>query len=333
MYHIILLLFFISACHSNNNEAPKSIGAAIEVTDFRGQTISLEAPAKRIVCLIESALSGLYMLGVEDRIVGISTNVYTDNTAPQYAALDPRIKKRELSAPGNWDFVSQEGVIALRPDLVIMWASQTEAINALEAKGIPVYGVMLHSIDDVYKEIKNLGKLTATCDRADSIIAFTRAQVASVAELTASFEERKKIYFMWAQGSLSTSGQNSTVNELIELAGGVNVCTAKEEHLIVNLERLIEWNPDIIVMWYNELKNPEDILSMPGWQSINAIKNKNVYELPSVFYYDLWTLKFPHAVQLLATWAYPELLDYMNLDELKKEMMLYLYGEKGEALL
>ena len=45
-----------------------------------------------------------------------------------------------------------------------------------------------------------------------------------------------RVYFMWSQGPLETSGRNSTVQELLELAGGTNVAAGSQlEHLVVNL--------------------------------------------------------------------------------------------------
>lgn len=95
------------------------------IIDFRNKTVRLKAHPKRIVCLIESALSGIYMLNQGNRIVGVSKNVYQTDVYPYYAALDKRIKDKRLPAPGNWDSVSVEGILALQPDLVIMWAQQT----------------------------------------------------------------------------------------------------------------------------------------------------------------------------------------------------------------
>ena len=57
--------------------------------------------------------------------------------------MDERIKDKNLPAPGNWDFVNMESVVALKPDLVILWSNQTESIGSLEERGIPVYGVFI----------------------------------------------------------------------------------------------------------------------------------------------------------------------------------------------
>jgi iron complex transport system substrate-binding protein len=330
VFLILLLVVVFLGCNNNNQNDKKTKKGNISVVDFRGKELVFEKPAERIVCLIESALTGIYMLNAENKIVGISTNVYNDNVALQYANLDERIKNKKIPAPGNWDFVNIESVIALKPDLVIMWSSQEESIHSIESKGIPVYGVMLKSTNDVYKEILDLGKLTGNQERADTIIQYTKDELNKISEANKKvIKEKKKVYFMWSQGPLETSGTNSTVNELITLAGAKNACTSPDEHLVVNLEKVIDWNPEIIVMWYNADKDPADIIKLSGWNNIKAIKDRKVFELPSVFYCDLWTLKFQYAVKLVSLWCYPEQFNVYDLENEKQQMMYQLYGKKG----
>lgn len=306
---------------------------SVIVNDFRGREVSLKEPATRIVCLIESALSGLYMLKAEDRVVGVSTAVYNESVAEQYAVLDERISNKKLPAPGNWDFAGIENIVALQPDLVIIWASQTEATEAIEKHGIPVYAVFLSSLDDVYREIADLGILTGMKERADSLINYTRNEISLFADREKpAGTDRKSVYFMWSQGLLETAGINSTVNEVIDLAGARNSCSINQEHVIINKEKLFDWNPDVWVMWYNSAKDPEDILNLAELKSINAIRNRQVYELPSVFMCDLWTLKFSYAVKLLAKWCYPATFADLDTEEEKTKMLIALYGEKGAAL-
>lgn len=303
--------------------------ASVTVTDFRGKVVTLRKPATRIVCLMESALSGLYMLGAERQVVGVSANIYTGSVFPWYAALDERIRRRSLPAPGNWDFVGIENVMALRPDLVVIWSRQKESIQALESRGIPVYGVFLKSSEDIYREIRDLGVLTGREKRAAELISYTRAQVERIGRRVAAIppSRRPSVYYMWAQGNLETSCGGSTVDDLISLAGGRNVCgDIRSEHLVVNLERVLGWNPEMIVMWDNERKNPTDILNNPQWRLIRAVKNRRVFELPPVFLCDLWTLKFPHAVKLLAKWAHPDLFRDLDPEREQRAMLLRLYG-------
>ncbi|NTW50269.1 MAG: ABC transporter substrate-binding protein [Chlorobiales bacterium] len=334
--HLLVFLFTLAilsltGCSKKESEPLKEDVAKISVTDFRGKNIRLNKPASRIVCLIESGLSGLYMLGIEDKVVGVPSSVYKESVAPLYASLDDRIREKKLPSPGNWDFVSLEQVVALQPDLVIMWASQQESIEAIEEKGIPVYGVFLKSFADVAKEIKDFGILTGKESRADSLINYTKTEVQKF-QTGVPDSQKKTVYFMWAQGLLETSGKTSTANELIELAGAKNVCTAEEEHLVINMERVLEWNPDVVVLWWNAAKNPADVLGLHEWQNITAVKHKSVYELPSVFYCDFWTLKYQYAVMLLAKSCYPEKHKDLDLEKERHDMLVTLYGLKGLKL-
>jgi len=324
-----MLLLFV-ALSGAAGSAP-AWGAPVTVEDFRGKTLSLPAPAERIVCLIESALSGLFMLGEAGRVVGISANVYRGETFAYYAALDERIRNKILPAPGNWDFVSIEAVLALRPDLVIIWASQTEAITALEERGIPVFGVFITRLEEVYREIAAFGELTGNPGRAQALIAAAREEIAGFRSrtLVLAAQKRPAVYFMWAQGPLETSCGTSTVQDLIELAGGRNVCAAlAAEHAVLNLERLIGWNPQVLVMWPNDRLDPADILRDERWRMIAAVRGRRVHELPEAFLCDLWTLKFPYAVRLVHRWLYPGASTGIDLEQEKRRMLRELYGRE-----
>lgn len=316
------------APHAHGSQLEQSI---VSVEDFRGKTVAIPRPAERIVCLIESALSGLYMLGAESSLVAVSTNVYQEETLSYYAEMDERIRTRSLPTPGSWDFINIESVVALKPDLVIVWAHQKEAIEALEERRIPVFGVFIQSFEDVFREILALGILTGRSDRAVELVHFTREALAELRQKTSVIppDRRVRVYFMWAQGELETSGRPSTVNELIDLAGATNVCgSLEQEHLVVNMEKVLRWDPQVIIMWHNAKKDPQDILRNPLWQSVNAVRDRRVYEFPDVFSCDLWTLKFQYAAKLVAGWCYPELFAHVDLDLEKRSLFRVLYGER-----
>jgi iron complex transport system substrate-binding protein len=320
---IIVLLFSCGPALENNNSS------VLRITDFRGKEIVFSEKPQRIVCLIESALSGLYMLGADSLIAGVPSAVYNESVSEFYAALDPRIAAKKLPSPGNWDHLNMESLLSLQPDLVIIWAQQTESIQAIERMGIPVYGVMLKSFEDVHREILDLGKITGKEQRAAELIEFTQKMIN---EIPVNTEMKKPgAYFMWAQGPLETSGRGSTADELLRLAGTENVITSDEEHLIINTELLLEADPDIIIMWFNQKLDAEDIVSMPVLATLKAVKNKMIFELPSVFYCDFWTLKYPYAVRLVAHHAHGNVWTGFDSGEYLRQMMSFLYGEKALA--
>ena len=311
------------------------LAEGVAATDFRGRRIELDRPAERVVCLLESALSGLYMLGADSRLVGISTNVYQGSAFPYYAAMDERIRDRTLPTPGNWDFVNIESMVALQPDLVVVWSSQEESIAALEEKGIPVFGVFIERFEDIHREIAALGELTGTRERAAELLELTRKELEAVRlEVVGGLEDgAPRVYFMWAQGPLVTAGRNSTVQELIDLAGGTNAAGDSElEHLVVNLENVLVRNPELIVMWRNDRLDPEDIGGLSGWRSLAAVRNGRVHELPDPFSCDLWTLKYVFTVNLVARWCHPDRFADDDPEELRNSLLNKLYAGRLEEL-
>jgi len=268
------------------------------------------------------------MLGMGSRVIGVSTSIYQEPVFSWYAKMDPRIQKHQLPTPGNWDFVSLESVIALRPDLVIIWAQQTEAIANLEEHDIPVFGVFLRSLEDVYTEMEMLGRLSGTGRRAAELNLWTRQELTRLRQkiTPARGAPLPGVYFMWAQGELETSGKPSMADELIQLAGCRNVAASiSREHALIHMENLLHWDPDLMLLWYNPKRTVDDICNNPQLASLRAVQGRRVYQLPDVFLCDLWTLKFQYAVKMLAKWSHPQQLEDVNLDQEKRQMLKTLY--------
>jgi len=324
-YLISSILSFPGCNGTENSPQNKQVIANISVTDFRGKELNFEKPVERVVCLIESGLTGIYMLNAEEKVVGISSNIYSENILKYYSVLDPRIKNKSLPCPGNWDFVNLEQVISLRPGLVIIWASQNEAIKNIEKFGVPVYAVMLHNFEDVLKEISDFGMLLGKENRSNSLIQFTKRNLEDL-EKSKKANYQKSVYFAWMQGITETSGQESIVNDLIKFSGGRNVVTNTDEHVVVNLEKIVEWNPGAIVLWKNNLLSPEDVIQMNELQQTEAVKNASIFEFPSAFECDLWTLKFQYSAFLLNSWLYPINADSIALSQKQKQIFQYLYN-------
>ena len=124
---------------------------------FPRENDDLQKPATRIVCLIESALSGLYMLGAEQQVVGVSANIYNGSVFAWYAALDGQDQHKRSARPRQLGFRQRRkrhrpqagyGDHLVQPDRVDCRTGGT---------GDPVFGVFLTSKEDVYREMLALG--------------------------------------------------------------------------------------------------------------------------------------------------------------------------------
>ena len=303
----------------------------IEVEDFRGKRLVFSKPAERIVCLLDSALTGLYMLGAENKVVGVSSNAYTGSSSRFYAAMDPRIRNQSLPVASSSTAGSLERILALKPDVVIVFSLSKEVVMALEERGIPVFGVFIEKLDDVYREVLALGKITGTTDRATELVQFSRREIGLIKDRVSTIpeESRPATYFMWAKGELDSGGSRSIVQELLDIAGGVNVCGhIDQEHVVMSLENLLEANPRLIVMWYNEILDPRDILAKPGWKVMSAARTGRIREMPDLFSCDLWTLNFQYSARLMAAWCHPELFGDTDLEQEAERIFQTLYGDR-----
>jgi len=201
----------------------------------------------------------------------------------------------------------------------VIWAFNKDLINALEERGIPVFGVFIEKTDDIYKEIIAFGKITGSHDRALTLVDFTQKEIALVRKKTEGVlqDKRPNVYFMWAKGELDSGGGKSIIQELLNISGAVNICGhIAQEHVVMSMETLLVANPEIIIMWHNPLCDPKEIALKPVWKNLKASKNNRIHEIPDLFTCDLWTLNFLHSVKLIAQWCHPELF---NFHDLKKE--------------
>ena len=327
---LFCLVSFIRPAIAGPEAVSPASSASIDVADFRGRRLTFAEPVDRIVVLLDSALSGLYMLGVaQQRVVGVSMTAYTGSSAPYFAALDPRMKEKTLPVVSGSTAGSLERIIALKPQVVIIWSLNKELIDALEARGVAVFGVFIQDIADIYTEMLAFGEMTGTARRAHELVDYTRRQVALVHGRTERLPvgQRPRSYFMWAKGHLDSGGSRSIIHDMLGISGSVNICGhVDQEHVVNSLEYLVGADPQLIVMWYNALDDPGDIARQPVWKAMSATKNNRIHEIPDLFHCDLWTLNFQFALKLMAKWTHPDLFRSLDLKQDCQATFYKLYG-------
>jgi iron complex transport system substrate-binding protein len=303
---LLTVFLFINICGLLN--------ATITVTDFRGKTVTLEKPAGRIACVLDNGLHVFYMLGVVKEIVALHKwSLMPDNPCYKFAVqIDPRIGKGGLKAVNG----NVEEIIALKPDITVMWASES-IIGKLEDSGLKVYGAQVNNFDEAYKYILDLGAISGKDKRAKELVDFCKSEFKTVSDAVSGIGDSDRLsgMFVWGPTLYDIAGNESTGSEIIRSSGGTIVAKdVKTEHLLTDSEQVIKWNPDAIIVWnINKIKE-DDFYKDTKLSSVKAIKNKKVYLLPDGFFTDLWTPKFIIAVKAASMYLYPE--RYKNADVL-----------------
>ena len=242
----------------------------IVVIDDTGAALRLAAPAQRIVSLAPHVTETLFAAGAGGKIVGAVD--YSDH--PEAAKKIPRV--------GGYSKLDLEAVAALKPDLVIGWASGNAPahIDKLRALGIPVYLAQPERIDDVAVNLERYGGLAGTQTTARAAAAAFRARLAALREKYAGAPKVRVFYQIWKQ-PLTTVGGRQVITDVIRLCGGENVfADLKPLAPKVSVEAVLAANPEVIVASGMGEARPEWVDDWRQWPGLTAVKRDNLYFIP-----------------------------------------------------
>ena len=241
-------------------EAPRPSGAR---DDF-GVTLppAAEAP-QRIVSLNPTTTELLYAIGAGNRLVGRTT----------WDLYPPEVRNVPDLGPGLRPNV--ESIIAARPDLVILYASDDnrDAARRLRAAGIRVVAFRVDRIVDFGRVTRELGDLTGDTTAARLTVDTTQATLARVRAATDRLPHPRAFWILWESPLLAVGG-GSFLDELLVTAGARNVYDSlPAPSPAVSFEDLVRRDPDIV------LASPQSrrhILADPRWQALRAVREGRV---------------------------------------------------------
>jgi len=218
--------------------ASAPVGAAVQVTDGTGRTLTLPALPRRIVSLVPGVTEMLYAIGAEDRLVG-----RTD-----FCDYPP--EARSKASVGGTVSPSLEVLVTLKPDLVVATSAgnSDETRRQLERLRVPLYLVDPHGLSDVFRTMTRLGALTEREGRAADVVAGLERRVRAVAVRVAALPRPRVLYVVWPE-PLIVPGRGAAVTELIELAGGESVSAdGPEGYPRYSVEAAVARGPEVIIL-------------------------------------------------------------------------------------
>ncbi|BDA77185.1 cobalamin-binding protein [Leptospira kobayashii] len=236
----------------------------------------MSAP-ERIICLTEEPTELLYLLGEEDRIVGISA----------YTVRPPHAKKEK---PKVSAFISGniKKIESLKPDLVIGFSDiQGQLAKDLIERGLNVLIFNQRSIAEIFSNMIILGNIVGKNKEVTTLVDSWKKQTDSLREYSNKLSDKPGVFFQEWDEPIITGIK--WVSEAIEIAGGKDVFShLQDEKLaknrIIQANDVAEKNPDIIVgSWCGKPMDWEWVRNKPEWQSTTAIQKDKIFELdPSI---------------------------------------------------
>jgi iron complex transport system substrate-binding protein len=245
------------------------VGLFFAIACSRGNgTHATSSDARRIVSLAPSTTESLFVIGAGDRVVGRSA--YCDWPAevarvPIVGGLAPDL----------------EAILQVRPDLVVgpRSASLSRLADQLEARGIATWfpaAESLASIDDV---IIGLGDRTGRAGEARQAVAALDARVRAIAQAVTA-EPHPRVLLVVGAAPVVAAGPGSFVDELLRLAGAVNVVDSGPAWPTLGFERILDLDPDVVI---DSSGGPERVAHVTaqasGWSGVRAVRDGRVVVL------------------------------------------------------
>jgi len=231
---------------------------------------------QRIVCMTEETTETLYRIGAGDLVVGVSG--FT--VRPPEARKKPRVS--------SFLDANFERILELEPDLVLGFSDlQADLGRELCKRGVPVYLFNQRSIAEILQTVRVVGALVGRAEAAERLADTLSANLERHAEAADRLPRRPRIFFEeWHEPLISGIRWCS---ELVELVGGEDVCRESREHQgakgrIFAPEEVARRDPEgVIASWCGRKAKREKIVSRPGWATVRAVVDDQLYEVKSSF--------------------------------------------------
>lgn len=216
--------------------------AGVRVVDAVGRSVEIAKPAKRIIALAPHIVENLYAIGAGERVVGAVE--YSDY--PAAAKAIPRV--------GGVGSISLEKIVALNPDLVILWASGAPIgfLEGLDRLRMPYYVDEIQSLNALRNSLAALGSLTGEREKAteayDKVSNAMRERQSELTARGAKALSAPRVFVQVWDKPLQSIGKNHFLNEVIELCGGQSISAAAQGLApMMSLAYVIATDPDLII--------------------------------------------------------------------------------------
>ncbi len=264
----IVMILLLSVCSLATTVYP------LTIVDDLGRMVSIDTEPQRVVIAAPAITNFLIKLGISDRIVGV-----TD--------FDPFQGAEKI---GQMVPLNVEKILSLNPDVVLLAGGfQEPEVYKLEKLGIKAVVINPVGIDDIFKDTMIIASIFNVRDKGNKLVKKYRDIYLSIAKKAYKIplDERPRVFYGMPNQNMSeiwTCGSGSYMNEIINLAGGVNVAagyTGNNGWFPVGPEFVLKANPDIIVVpyWYagGEKAAVDQILNYEPWKNVEAVKARRVY--------------------------------------------------------
>ena len=254
--HRLLIALIAIACSNLTLAGPS-------VVDSMGREVALEKPAESIIGLAPHIVENLYSAGAGGKLIGVVS--YSDY--PDEASAITKV--------GSAYAWSLESVVAMEPDLVVLWGSGngSDALSQLERLGIKVYVSEPRALADIAGSIRDFGILAGTEASAELSANRFESLIEELGSLHQNDNALRVFYQIWNKPLQTINGEHM-ISQVIKLCGGNNVFESEPQLAPrISLESVLDINPDVIVASGMGRSRPEWLDDWKRYGSLQAVQH------------------------------------------------------------
>jgi iron complex transport system substrate-binding protein len=233
-----------------------------------------EPKPSRIVSVIPATTEMLFAMGAGDRLVGAGT----------YDRYPPQVDK--LPRVGGLIDPDTERILALRPDLVIVYNTQVELKARLDRAGVPYFNYEHRALPDIMETIRAIGARIGAAEPAERLAGDMERALGKVrATVTGRPRPKTLLVFGREPGTLRgvyASGGYGFLADLLDVAGSDNIFgDIKQQSVQASTEMILARRPDVVVeLRYGDDRRAINIdRELDVWTalpSLPAVRNKRL---------------------------------------------------------
>jgi len=260
--------------------------AVVTLTDQAGNTVEIAQPVQRLISAYGPATALLYSVDAEDRLISAS---YLGARDPMGATAMENIDPRFQEIMGDDYFTQQdfnvEQAASLNPDLIIT-SARTSWLNTVDELGISVFLFDAETPERLKEAVLLSGQLFGPHTTAQALawVEYYDSIINSILEQTSSISEEEKIHVLFTgTDPLRVTSGEMYQTDIIEFAGGISVSADLSGYWNdINLEQVVIWDPDLIIVPPYGGASIEAITESEEWQILDAVQEGKVFRMPKL---------------------------------------------------
>lgn len=310
----IVVTGLLVGCQSTSSEPMKkeseenTANYETRTFDNYGRDLEITEKPQNVLTLGPNSTELFVALGLTDYVIGNSLDNHSRGPLPEYEAEYKKIPELTYGS------ATREAVTTSGADFIygIDWEFGGEGLDVeeLESFGIKTYMNSATTLDEIYQEIHDIGKIFEIEDVATDFVNDQKTRIAAVQEKVSNQEPVNVLVYDSGGDGVFTAGGTNFETLLIELAGGKNIFDdiTDKQWTTVSYEEVLARQPDVIVVHDYDApsleQKIEDIKNDPALSQLDSVKNERFVSitLESVLPGD----RMAYAVETLAKGFYPE---------------------------